>query len=80
MSGKPVTEDGRAQLPGAAPAGVLGRLGRWCAFSPLLVPGSSGLGDLLTPGGAGREPGSGALLRTKAVLILQEGQRSTVSA
>lgn len=33
--------------------------------------GPSGLGDLLTPGGAGREPGGRALLRAEAVLVLQ---------
>lgn len=38
--------------------------------------GRSGLGDLLTPRGAGREPGGRALLRAEAVLVLQ-GDRST---
>lgn len=42
----------------------------WAVVSPQVAAGSSGLRDLLTPGGAGREPGGCALLCAEAVLIL----------
>ena len=63
--------DGRREGPGE---GALS--------SPGAVSSLSGLGDLLAPGGAGREPGGGTLLRAEAVLILREGggKRSAVRA
>ena len=47
--------------------------GRSVVWAMHLLPagGPSGLGDLLAPGGAGWEPGGGALLRAEAVLVLQ---------
>ena len=62
--------DGRQEGPGAV-SSPRGRVG-----------GPSGLGDLLTSGGAGREPGRGTLLRAEAVLVLREvrGERSSVRA
>lgn len=47
----------------------------WRRLLPEAVAGTSGLRDLLAPGGAGREPGSGALLCAEAVLVLQ-GERA----
>lgn len=48
----------------------------WAPGRRRLLPqeavGSSGLGNLLAPGGAGRKPGCCALLCAEAVLILQE--------
>lgn len=75
---QPTAERVRAQRPGAgggqrarARAGRSGVRADGDASS-----GRSGLGDLLTPRGAGREPGGCALLRAEAVLVLQ-GDRST---
>lgn len=82
MSGKPMTEEVTAQPLGVsqkqgseeAAAGGAGR-GEGAQWSGR-CPRPSGLGDLLTPGRAGREPGGGALLRAEAVLVLQEGRGS----
>ena len=82
MSGKPMTEEVTAQPLGVsqkqgseeAAAGGAGR-GEGAQWSGR-CPRPSGLGDLLTSGRAGREPGGGALLRAEAVLVLQEGRGS----
>lgn len=42
---------------------------------PQETVGSSGLGDLLAPGGAGWEPSCCALLGAETVLVLQEKER-----
>lgn len=76
MSGKPMTEEVTAQPLGVsqkqgseeAAAGGAGR-GEGAQWSGR-CPRPSGLGDLLTSGRAGREPGGGALLRAEAVLVL----------
>lgn len=81
-----MTEEVTAQLPRVSQkrqagqcgwaAGGTGRGGRSVVWAMHLLPagGPSGLGDLLAPGGAGWEPGGGALLRAEAVLVLQ-GER-----
>lgn len=83
-----MTEEGAAQLPGVSRmsrGGAVRRAGRRPGpgralsssargSSPCRAAGGlSGLGDLLTPGGAGWQPGSSTLLGAEAVLVLQEG-------
>lgn len=61
--------------------GAWAREGRsvvWAAASSphgdRVVASPSGLGDLLTPSRAGREPGRSALLRAEAVFVLEGGE------
>lgn len=93
MSGKPmagmessaarVAPPGGGAVKGGGGGGRGGHSGAWAdASSPgrrQVAAGPSGLRDLLAARGAGREPGSGALLCAEAVLVLQRDGQTAVS-